>query len=91
MIGEVGWPATTDQPWGSVASPWLVAAVDSGLGVYVWGAAEQWDPGYPLGVYRATGDGAFVPGPQAPLVEAALSRPTTGGAASLRGVGLAGP
>ena len=91
VIGEVGWPETAERPWGTVASRWLADAVGNDLGFYVWGAAEQWDPDYPLAVYRASGDGAFVPGPQAPLVEATMARPTPDGTDSLRGVALAGP
>jgi hypothetical protein len=86
VVGEVGWPAG----WGPVARRWSGAAVRDGLGVYVWGAAEQWDPAYPLAAYRSSPTGDLLAGPQAELVESGLP-PARDGIAALRGVALSGP
>ena len=90
VIGEVGWPTTPDNGWESVAAPWVSTAVDHGVGLYVWGAAENWDPTYPLSVYRSSPTGELVAGAQSRLVERVSDHPGAG-VAALRGVALSSP
>jgi Cellulase (glycosyl hydrolase family 5) len=71
FVGEVGWPAGPDAAeWAAVAETWYRAADAAHLPVTAW-AAGRWDAGYPMAVYRASGDGVPLnaAGPQADVVE----------------------
>ena len=90
VIGEVGWPSSPNDDWASVAAPWVNTALGRGVGLYVWGAAENWAPTYPLAVYRNSPTGGLVAGTQSWLVER-VSASSGAGVAALRGVALSGP
>lgn len=90
VIGEVGWPSSPTDDWASVAGPWVNAALGRGVGLYVWGAAQNWAPTYPLAVYRNSPTGELVAGTQSRLVEH-VSASLGAGVTALRGVALSGP